>query len=79
MAKIIQLPPSPGLILLLRLLQTMINQMEFNQRPQKNMLVLNTLAALSLLTQHPQPSLVGYHVSIKPGGIPGGLLIHEGV
>ena len=81
MAKIIQLPPSPGLILLLWLLQTMINQVEFNQRPQQHMLVLNTLAALSPLTQLPQPSLdlVGYHVGIKPGGIPGGLLIREGV
>ena len=81
MAKIIQLPLSPRLILLLRLLQTMINQVEFNHRPQQDMLVFNTLAALSLLTQLPQPSLdlVGYHVGIKPGGIPGGLLIREGV
>ena len=74
MATTIQLPPSPGLILLLRLLQTMINHVELNQRTQKNILMLNTLTALSPVTHFPQPSLdlVGYHVGILPGGILGG-------
>ena len=81
MAKIIQLPLSPGLILLLRFFQTIINQVEFNQRTQHHMLVLNILAALSPLTQLPQSSLdlVGYHVSIKPGMILCELLIRRGV